>query len=100
MESPLVPRLLQPLLEERLVKMPRLYFGDTGLAAHPAGIRSEAELVRHEAASSLLENLVWHHLRCWADVQRDPVNRSPPGQPIAWNPACLAGSLPAFSGGP
>lgn len=52
---------------KRLAKMPKLYWGDTGLAAHLAGIETEADLRRYDGAGGLLENLVWHHLQCWAD---------------------------------
>jgi predicted AAA+ superfamily ATPase len=53
---------------KRLVKMPKLYWEDTGLAAHLAGIEGEETLRGREDAGPLLENLVWHHLRCWADL--------------------------------
>jgi predicted AAA+ superfamily ATPase len=53
---------------KRLIKTPTLYWEDTGLAAHLAGIGSVGDLRRHECGGGLLENLVWHHLRCWADM--------------------------------
>lgn len=56
---------------KRLMKTPRLYWEDTALAARLMGIGGEADLLRHEGAGGLLENLVWHHLRCWAE-QAEP----------------------------
>jgi hypothetical protein len=56
---------------KRLMKTPRLYWEDTALAARLIGLENEADLLKHECAGGLLENLVWHHLRCWAD-QAEP----------------------------
>jgi predicted AAA+ superfamily ATPase len=53
---------------KRLIKTPKLYWEDTGLAAHLAGIESEEDLRRDGTGGGWLENLVWHHLRCWADL--------------------------------
>lgn len=53
---------------KRLIKTPKIFWEDTGLAAHLAGVEGEEDLRRHECAGPLLENLVWHHLRCWADA--------------------------------
>ena len=58
---------------KRLMKMPRLYWEDTALGAHLAGIDSPKDLDGHACAGGLLENLVWHHLRCWADSADEPV---------------------------
>ncbi len=52
---------------KRLMKTPRLYWEDAGLAAHLIGVGGEEELRKGECAGGLLENLVWHHLRCWAE---------------------------------
>lgn len=51
---------------KRLVKMPKAYWADTGLAAWLAGVEDARALVGHDLAGRLLENLVWHHLRCLA----------------------------------
>jgi predicted AAA+ superfamily ATPase len=52
---------------KRLIKMPKLYWADTGLAAHLAEVE---DVRRHECGGGLLENLVLHHLLCWAGVSR------------------------------
>lgn len=61
---------------KRLTKMPKLQWEDTGLAAHLVGVDSEKQLYRHESSGHLLENLVWHHLRCWADAASPRVELS------------------------
>lgn len=43
---------------KRLVKTPKLYFHDTGLAAYLMGIRDSAHLSIHSARGALFENLV------------------------------------------
>lgn len=43
---------------KRLVKMPKLYFTDPGLAAHLAGIRSLDNLCYHQLKGGLFESLV------------------------------------------
>lgn len=57
---------------KRLLKMPKLYWADTGLAATLAGVEDEPTLSSHECQGGLLENLVWHHLRCAADASPRP----------------------------
>lgn len=69
---------------KRLLKMPKLYWGDTGLVAWLGGIEDARALAGHDAAGRLLENLVWHHLRCatgtdtevltWRTVQGEEVD--------------------------
>jgi predicted AAA+ superfamily ATPase len=54
---------------KRLVKSPKLYWTDTGLAAHLAGIGSEAELASSRAAGALVENLVLTHLLAWRETE-------------------------------
>jgi hypothetical protein len=44
---------------KRLIKAPKLYWGDVGLAMHLAGLR--------EPTGAHLENLVLHDLLCWRD---------------------------------
>ncbi len=54
-------RLLEPYHRnrgKRLVKSPKLYWGDTGLAAHLLGVRTVDELQRSPFAGALLENWV------------------------------------------
>ncbi len=45
-------------LGKRVVKSPKLYFYDTGLACNLLGIRSKGELLTHYLRGSLFENLV------------------------------------------
>lgn len=47
---------------KRLIKTPKLYWSDTGLALHVAGER--------EASGAHLENLVLNDLKVWADANR------------------------------
>ena len=54
-------RLLPPWfanLGKRLVKAPKLYFVDVGLACYLLGITAAAQLARHPLRGALLENLV------------------------------------------
>jgi uncharacterized protein len=53
--------LLQPHFQnfnKRLVKSPKLYFTDTGLACHLLGIEESSQLVTHFLRGGLFENLV------------------------------------------
>lgn len=47
---------------KRIVKTPKVYFYDTGLAAYLLGIRSVADLSLHFARGSLFENLIINEL--------------------------------------
>ena len=61
LEAGYVVFLLQPHHQnfgKRLVKTPKLYFHDTGLAAHLMGIRDTEHLSIHSARGALFENLV------------------------------------------
>lgn len=60
LESSYIIHLLRPYHQnygKRLVKMPKLYFFDVGLAIHLAGVR-EDDFERHSLRGSLFENLV------------------------------------------
>jgi len=60
LESSYVIYLLRPYHQnygKRLVKMPKIYFYDIGLATHLSGIRRE-DIDRHPLKGSLFENLV------------------------------------------
>jgi uncharacterized protein len=46
---------------KRLIKSPKLYWGDVGLAVHLAGLE--------EPAGPHLENLILHDLLCWRDAR-------------------------------
>jgi hypothetical protein len=52
---------------KRLIKSPKLYFCDTGLAAHLAGIESAADLERSSLRGPLLETLVLSDLLAWRE---------------------------------
>ncbi len=43
---------------KRLIKMPKLYFYDTGVVSYLLGINSESDLATHSMRGSLFENLV------------------------------------------
>ena len=46
----------------RLIKAPKLYFGDVGLAAHLAGVRTLTPLIDEPLAGALLETYVYQNL--------------------------------------
>ena len=61
LEAGFIVRLLPPWfanLGKRLVKAPKLYFVDVGLACYLLGITAAAQLARHPLRGALLENLV------------------------------------------
>lgn len=61
LEASYIIYLLQPHYKnfnKRLVKMPKLYFYDTGLACSILGIRNESQLISHFAYGSLFENFI------------------------------------------
>ena len=61
LEASYIVRLLPPWfanIGKRLIKAPKLYFCDTGLAAWLIGIQSEAQLANHPLRGGLFENLV------------------------------------------
>ena len=61
LESSFVVYLLKPHhqnFNKRVVKMPKLYFYDTGLAAALLGIQSESQLDTHPVKGSLFENMI------------------------------------------
>jgi predicted AAA+ superfamily ATPase len=52
---------LQPFhqsFNKRLIKMPKLYFYDTGLACTPLGLEKESQLETHYLKGALFENLI------------------------------------------
>jgi predicted AAA+ superfamily ATPase len=61
LETSYIIFLLQPYFKnigKRLIKAPKLYFYDTGLAAYLLGIESETHMMNHPLRGSLFENLV------------------------------------------
>jgi predicted AAA+ superfamily ATPase len=53
---------------KRLVKSPKLFWTDTGLAAHLAGLGSQRELSTNAFGGALLENLVLTQLLAWKET--------------------------------
>ncbi|MDI7268107.1 MAG: ATP-binding protein [Myxococcota bacterium] len=69
-------RLLRPYVRgrtQRLVKSPKLYWTDTGLAAHLAGLGDPRELAASPRRGAYLENL----LLCQVDAWRETVSPRP-----------------------
>ena len=64
--------LLPPFTEsraKRLIKTPKLYALDTGLALHLAGVEDEDALGRQPGAGAWLENLVLNDLLAWRETE-------------------------------
>ncbi len=58
---------------KRLIKSPKAYLVDSGLAAFLQGIYSPGDLRSAREWGGLLESFVLHHLRSWAELQVPPV---------------------------
>jgi hypothetical protein len=61
LETSFIIYLLQPYhtnMNKRLIKTPKLYFYDTGLASNLLGLDNEKQLTNHWAKGGLFENLV------------------------------------------
>lgn len=54
---------------KRLIKAPRLFLCDTGLACFLAGLHSPAQLAASDMAGFILENLVLNDLLAWRETQ-------------------------------
>jgi uncharacterized protein len=54
---------------KRLIKAPKLYWIDTGLAAFLLGIANPGELRSHNLAGALLENWVYAQLLAWRETE-------------------------------
>jgi predicted AAA+ superfamily ATPase len=64
-------RLLRPYAKsrtKRLVKTPKLYWTDTGLAAHLAGLGTPKDLREATRSGVFLENVVLSHLDTWRET--------------------------------
>lgn len=73
LETSFVVFLLQPYhknYSKRIVKTPKLYFYDTGLACSLLGIKNEEEINLHWAKGALFENLII------ADLAKNYLNRA------------------------
>jgi predicted AAA+ superfamily ATPase len=55
-------------LSRRLIKAPKLYWGDTGIAAFLAGLATVNDLRQSRLAGALLENHVLAALRAWRET--------------------------------
>jgi predicted AAA+ superfamily ATPase len=68
--------LLPPLynnLGKRITKMPKVYFLDTGLACHLAGIRSQEQVLEGNMAGALFENYcIQETIKCYANRGKQP----------------------------
>jgi len=65
LEASYLIRLVQPYhrnYNKRIVKTPKLYFLDTGLAARLLGIRTDEQLAQHPLRGALFETLVFGEL--------------------------------------
>ena len=65
LEASYLVRLLQPYhrnYNKRLIKAPKLYFLDTGLATRLLGIREPSQLETHPARGALFESFVFAEL--------------------------------------
>jgi len=63
---------------KRIVKRPKLYFNDVGLATKLLGIREESQLVNHPLRGALFENMVI------ADLLKSKLNRGEPNNFYYW----------------
>ncbi|NIR51989.1 ATP-binding protein [candidate division KSB1 bacterium] len=54
---------------KRLMKTPKIYWFDTGLAAYLSGYYDEASLTKASEWGSFFEGLVFQHLRVWSSLQ-------------------------------
>jgi predicted AAA+ superfamily ATPase len=71
LEASFLVTLLPPFTEsksKRLIKAPKLYFGDTGLGLHLADIDDSALLERSLGAGTWLEGLVLNELLAWRET--------------------------------
>lgn len=66
---------------KRIVKSPKLYFYDTGLACALLNLRTVEELNRHFAKGALFENLILN------EVMKNQLNRDLPTNNYFWNAA-------------
>jgi hypothetical protein len=65
LEASFLIRLVQPYhrnYNKRVVKAPRLYFLDTGLAARLLGIRTDGQLDQHPLRGALFETMIYGEL--------------------------------------
>ncbi|MDV7402926.1 DUF4143 domain-containing protein, partial [Arthrospira platensis SPKY1] len=77
LETSFITHTLRPYhrnFNKRIVKTPKLYFYDTGLACALLGIRKPEDLTRHFARGALFENFIIN------EILKNHLNRNlPPG---------------------
>lgn len=56
----------------RLIKSPKVYWRDAGLAAHLVGVHSKASYEGARFQGPLLENLILANLRAWVSAGKEP----------------------------
>ncbi len=58
---------------KRVIKSPKLYFYDTGLASHLLGLRNEEQLFTHPARGALFENyIIAEAMKAYTHHRREP----------------------------
>ena len=58
---------------KRIIKSPKLYFYDTGLASHLLGLRNEEQLFTHPARGALFENyIIAEAMKAYTHHRREP----------------------------
>lgn len=72
LEASFLVTALQPLAEsraKRLIKTPKLYFGDTGLGLHLSDVEAVEALERTMASGTWLEGIVLNELLAWRETE-------------------------------
>ncbi|HVR74895.1 MAG TPA: ATP-binding protein [Planctomycetota bacterium] len=72
LETSFLITLLEPFHEsrsKRIIKAPKLYFGDTGLGLFLAGVQDADELRNLPGSGAWLENLILNDLLAWRETQ-------------------------------
>jgi predicted AAA+ superfamily ATPase len=84
LQTSFIIHLLRPYHQnynKRIVKTPKLYFYDTGLACALLNLRTVEDLNRHFAKGALFENFVVN------EVMKNHLNRNLPSRQYFWNAA-------------
>ena len=95
LEASYVAFLLTPFhanIRKRLVKSPKLYFYDVGLASHLIGIEHAGQVSTHPLRGPLFENAVI------VEALKHPLQPGPPGQPVVLPRRPRLGVRPALRG--
>jgi uncharacterized protein len=82
LETSFIAYLLRPYhknFNKRIIKAPKLYFYDTGLACALLNLRNVEDLHRHFAKGALFENFVIN------EIHKNQVNRNLPSRNYFWN---------------